>query len=78
MKKLLSKKDIQWMNLAGTGIALQERIRLRSISLSISVPENLPPLMGNEIQMEQILINLFQNSLDAFEDNAGGMSAAEG
>gem|GEM_PF-2494015 len=65
----ISKKPVPLKDVVdNTLILLQERIRLRSINLSISIPENLPAILGNETQMEQILINLFQNSLDAFEE----------
>ncbi len=50
-------------------LLLRERLRLRNIELSIDIVHDLPEIKGNSHQLEQIFINLFQNSIDAFGDN---------
>ncbi|MBI5186692.1 MAG: HAMP domain-containing protein [Nitrospinae bacterium] len=52
-------------------LLIRERLRLRDIRLSINAEENLPAVKGNPNQLEQVFINLFQNSLDAFENKTG-------
>lgn len=54
--------------LENTLLLLGERIRLRNIKLVRNTGENLPMVWGNQNQLEQVFINLFQNSIDAFKD----------
>ena len=51
-----------------TLMLLGERMRLRNIKLVCANDERLPMVWGNSGQMEQVFINLFQNSIDALQD----------
>jgi PAS domain S-box-containing protein len=48
-------------------LLLSEKIRLRNITLNLDIDDGLPEVLGNINQLEQVLINLFQNSIDALE-----------
>jgi nitrogen fixation/metabolism regulation signal transduction histidine kinase len=39
--------------------------RLNGIRVSVDVPENLPPILMDSLQMRRVLVNLFDNALDA-------------
>jgi PAS domain S-box-containing protein len=47
---------------------LGEQIRLDDIDLQVDVDKNLPPVMGNQNQMEQVLVNLLQNARQAVQE----------
>ena len=44
---------------------MAETLRLADVALEVDIAEDLPLLMGNSVQLEQVFINLFQNSTDA-------------
>lgn len=47
---------------------LGERFRIRNIVLDIQAEKALPEVHGNATQLEQVFINLFQNSIDALAE----------
>ena len=51
-----------------TLMLLGERMRLRNIKLVCANDERLPMVWGNSGQIGQVFINLFQNSIDALQD----------
>lgn len=53
-------------------ILMAERIRLRNMELIREIDDNLPEIRGNKMQLEQVFINLLQNSIDAMEEDRGG------
>ena len=53
-------------------ILMQERIRLKNIGIVRDIDANLPSILGNSHALEQVYINLFQNSIDALEEQGGG------
>jgi PAS domain S-box-containing protein len=55
--------------LANSLTLMGEILRLANISLEQEIGEHLPTVFGNSVQLEQVFINLFQNSADAM---AGG------
>jgi len=59
--------------LSNTLLLLAERLRLNNIELIKEWDKQLPPVKGNAYQLEQVLINLFQNSIDALEGQKGGI-----
>ena len=64
-----------------TLILMKERLRIRNINFLMEIPENFPLLYGNHIKMEQVFVNLIQNSMDAMERNREGeivLKALEG
>lgn len=61
------KKPIQISDvLDNTLLLMGEHIRLKNVDLKINIEEGLPKILGSSTQLEQVFINLFQNSLDAF------------
>ena len=42
----------------------------RQVELEISVPENLPPVRGDRVHLQQVLLNLVINAMDALQDEA--------
>lgn len=44
---------------------IEPQARLANVTLQLRLPENLPPVLGDHIQLEQVLLNLLQNALDA-------------
>ncbi len=56
--------------LDNTLIIMGERIRLSNIEIVKNIEQNLPMVLGNPNQLEQIFINLFQNAMHAFPQNA--------
>jgi len=48
---------------------MKETLRLAGIVLIREIDENLPPVNGNSIQLEQVFINLLQNSIDAMAES---------
>ncbi|MBC8317811.1 MAG: PAS domain-containing protein [Desulfobulbaceae bacterium] len=51
-----------------TLILLNQRMKSKHIDFNQNIQEDLPIISGNAIQLEQVLINLFQNSIDALKD----------
>ncbi len=52
-------------------ILMQNQLRSLGITLEQNVPDHLPKILGNENQLEQVLINLFQNAMDALDSRQG-------
>lgn len=61
----IEKIDIKKV-LDNTLLLIGKRIRSRNIKLVRHIEENLPMVLGNANQIEQVFINLFQNAIDAF------------
>lgn len=55
-----------------TLILMKERLRIKNISMGINISENFPMLHGNHIKLEQVFLNLIQNSMDALEGQGKG------
>lgn len=53
-------------------ILLSERLRINNIQLSSQIEEGLQPVFGNSGQLEQVFINLFQNSIYALRKRKDG------
>ncbi|MHB8789186.1 MAG: sensor histidine kinase [Desulfobulbaceae bacterium] len=49
---------------------MREILRLADITLETDVAGDLPPVRGNSVQLEQIFINLVQNSVDALAETS--------
>ncbi|MBF0398936.1 MAG: PAS domain S-box protein, partial [Desulfobacterales bacterium] len=57
--------------LNNTLLLMKERIRLSNINLVINIEDKLPNIIGNANRLEQVFINLFQNSIEAIsKDNS--------
>ncbi|MCW9088994.1 MAG: PhnD/SsuA/transferrin family substrate-binding protein [Gammaproteobacteria bacterium] len=47
---------------------LQPELRKAGISLKLELDEGLPPLWAHDIQLEQVLLNLTRNAIEAMQD----------
>ena len=56
-----------------TLILMHERLRIKNITIDIQLVENLPMLYGNHVKLEQLFVNLIQNSMDAIEEHGKGV-----
>jgi signal transduction histidine kinase len=54
-----------------------ERLRLANIEIRCEADENLPAVSGNKNKLEQVFINLLQNSRDALAEKEGGLIVIE-
>ncbi|RWM04160.1 MAG: sensor histidine kinase [Mesorhizobium sp.] len=64
----------------GAVVLLRSRFAGRLDALAITLPPSALKVMGNRLRLEQVLINLFQNALEALEGRDGArveVSAAE-
>jgi PAS domain S-box-containing protein len=55
-----------------TLILMKERLRIRNITIDIHLEEHLPMLYANHAKLEQVFVNLIQNSMDAIEEQGKG------
>jgi C4-dicarboxylate-specific signal transduction histidine kinase len=55
--------------LEGALTILRPRLAMLEVQIDQSWPEALPPVLGEALQLEQVLINLLSNACDAFEEN---------
>ncbi len=55
-----------------TMILMGEKLRLLNMDIIREFEDDLPKINGNKIQLEQVFINLLQNSIDAMEKDNGG------
>ncbi len=53
--------------LAAVGF-MNEPLRLRGIELKLDIPETCRPIVGDMIQLEQVILNLLANARDAIEE----------
>jgi C4-dicarboxylate-specific signal transduction histidine kinase len=44
-----------------------EQLRVRNIELTADLPRTCPPVLGHEVQLEQVVLNLLSNARDAIE-----------
>ncbi len=56
-----------------TLILMGERLKLRNITLRRETAPDLPWILADSIKLEQVFINLFQNSIDALEGRPDGV-----
>jgi PAS domain S-box-containing protein len=55
-----------------TLILMKERLRIKNISMNIEISDAHPMVNGNHIKLEQVFLNLIQNSMDALEEQGKG------
>ncbi|MGB8887662.1 MAG: PAS domain-containing protein [Candidatus Korobacteraceae bacterium] len=74
----LFKKEILQRELVDVNDIIREMIDLLrseatrySISMRTELSENLPPIMGDRVQLQQVTMNLIINSIDAMKDLDG-------
>lgn len=67
-KKTPELKVLDLSELTGNFLKLLQRIIEENIVISVDIPAELPPVMGDPGQIEQVLMNLCINSRDAMPD----------
>jgi len=77
LRTLLSKRDLEMRPLDLNDVVIQVQALTRSEALRRSVPvvtslaDALPVVLGDRTQMQQVLLNLILNGMDAMADAAG-------
>src|SRR5882762_3336236 len=76
--RLLFKKGAPQRELVDINEIIQEMVALirgeitrHSISVRTELAENIPPIMGDRVQLQQVLMNLVINGIDAMKDVDG-------
>lgn len=76
--RLLLKKNKTEIKLINVNHLINETIRListdaavRGISLKLELDRNLPLVRGDQVQLQQVILNLVSNSFDALKDVVG-------
>ena len=64
--EMLDVKDL----VAQVVMLLQAELRLRRTTLDVVVPPDFPRVRGDRVHLQQVIMNLIMNSLEAFSDNA--------
>lgn len=75
LRSLLSKGDLQ-MRTLDINEALSEVARLvggdavlRGVSVRLELAERLPPVLGDRVQLQQVVLNLVLNGMDAMQES---------
>ena len=55
-----------------TLILMRERLRINNVAMNILSGDDFPMLHGNHIKLEQVFMNLIQNSMDAMAEQGSG------
>jgi signal transduction histidine kinase len=55
----------------GAKALVEHRLRSQNVELDLRVPADLPPLFGDAHEIQQVVLNLLLNSLDALADQRG-------
>ena len=65
-----SRHDIRTI-VANTLVLFDFDTKKTGIEIRVLAPESLPPVFVDEIQIQQILVNLVKNAMDAIQESAG-------
>lgn len=67
-------RDVQVNDVIGEVVALSEqRAKFSSVTVHMNLQENLPLIKVSESELQQVFLNLINNSLDAMEKTGGNM-----
>ncbi len=64
----LSETDLRHV-LEGARVVLEHELGAPDVDVSIHVPDKAVPVRGNRLRLEQVLINLVRNSMDAMQNS---------
>jgi two-component system, LuxR family, sensor kinase FixL len=76
MRALVKKEDIEFASLDLAGlirdvvVLLHSDAILQNIKISLSLAENLTTVLGDKVQLQQVVLNLLLNAFDAMKDCA--------
>lgn len=71
MRALLKRRDVEWTSLsladlvADVAALIRPDVLQRQVRLAIDIPAGIPPVYGDRIQLQQVLLNLLVNGMDA-------------
>ena len=74
MRTLLKRRDLQFESLGLKELAdqvvalVRPELRVQHAKFASDVPDDLLPVRGDRVQLQQVLLNLLMNGLDALED----------
>jgi PAS domain S-box-containing protein len=57
-------------------VLLKNEARRHSVSVNVELAENLPTVMGDHVQLQQVLMNLMLNGIEAMRDAPGELRIA--
>ncbi len=57
---------------------LGEQLRIHAIEITKDIPEDMPLVLGEPLQIEQVILNLLSNARDSMEEKAEALRAANG
>jgi len=57
-----------------TTAVLDRQIREHTVNFQVKVKKNIPPAIGNSHELEQVLLNIVQNALQALPDSSCGVT----
>ncbi len=61
----------------GSLLLLDHRVRRQAVRLDLDLPDGPLPIMGELVRIEQVIVNLVQNALDALDGRRTGRSASK-
>ena len=69
----LDKRPVDVAELVGEVIALvRSDATARHVKLELAVADHLPPVCGDAVHLQQVLLNLIVNGMDAIDETPGG------
>jgi PAS domain S-box-containing protein len=77
MRSLLQRHELKFESLAVDELIgqvsqmLRSELRARRTKLLVEIPKKLPPVYGDQTHLQQVMLNLMLNSLQAFEESTG-------
>jgi C4-dicarboxylate-specific signal transduction histidine kinase len=76
MRSLLKRRRLELITLDFTGLLMetvsliQPDVRTRRVNLVLQLPTKLPAVRGDRVHLQQVLLNLILNGMDAMADGA--------
>ncbi len=71
MRALFKRKEFQSMRLdpvqllGDVALLVQSEVRAKSVMLAVDLPSTLPEIQGDRVQLQQVVLNLLLNAIDA-------------
>jgi PAS domain S-box-containing protein len=74
MSKTIARKESVNLNetIQDVAVLVPGELRRNRVSLKLELSEDLPPVLGDRVQMQQVLLNLMMNAIEAMSAVAGG------
>jgi PAS domain S-box-containing protein len=75
-KKNLQQRETVDLNelIREIALLLKSDIRRNSVTVNLELGENLPKVVGDRVQLEQVLMNLMLNAIEAMRDAIGNLT----